>query len=187
MNIKNLKKIIMMFFFISVSIFANCKENGNKMKFSFEEIQDLYLQEMKQTGANNLCPFYINKNFFKKVEDELNELISKSDFYSVRICVNVDNNILNVTALYNLGNEIYFKVWKRNAEQMQNKITNKSAKKILKTKPKALFLIEDTKLPIFDRKKIDKEIYYYAYYYRPYDSTYKPIIDLFREVYEGSL
>ena len=63
MNIKNLKKIIMMFFFISVSIFANCKENGNKMKFSFEEIQDLYLQEMKQTGANNLCPFYINKNF----------------------------------------------------------------------------------------------------------------------------
>lgn len=42
MKIERLKKSMILFFLISISIFANCKENNNNMKFSFEKIQNLY-------------------------------------------------------------------------------------------------------------------------------------------------
>ena len=110
MIITKFKKNIILLFFISVSIFASCNGNDNKMNFSFEQIQDLYGQEIKQQNVYNLCPFYVKKNFFNKVEDELNELIAKSDFCSVRICVNIDNGRLDVAALYNQESEIYFTI-----------------------------------------------------------------------------
>lgn len=193
MKIERLKKSMILFFLISISIFANCKENTDIMKFSFEQIQNLYSKEMEQNESSNLCPFYIKKNFFIKVENELNELIAESDFCSVRICVNVDNGILEVNALYDLENEIYFKMWNCNEEKSQTKIQNASARKILRSKPKELVLIDDTKIPIIDGtstyiiKKIGKDTYYYASYYESNDTSYKPLIDLFREVYKEAL
>ena len=150
MKIERLKKSMIIFFLISISIFTNCKENNNNMRFSFEKIQNLYSHEIEQNESSNLCPFYIKKNFFIKVENELNELIAESDFCAVRICVNVDNGILEVNALYDLENEIYFKMWNCNEEKSQTKIQNASARKILRSKPKELVLIDDTKIPIID-------------------------------------
>ena len=181
------KKSIVLFVLIAALILSACAKDESKMKFSFEQIQNLYYQEIERAHAKLFDPFYINKKFFDKVEEELNELIAESDYCSVGISVNIDNAILNVTALYNFKNEIYFKIWKSNGEQKETKIQNPSAKRILKSKPKDLVLIEDSKSLVLDStstyiiKKIGRKTYYYAYYYRPYDDAYESLIDLFRE------
>lgn len=84
-------------------------------------------------------------------------------------------------------------MWNCNEEKSQTKIQNASARKILRSKPKELVLIDDTKIPIIDGtstyiiKKIGKDTYYYASYYKSNDTSYKPLIDLFREVYKEAL
>lgn len=181
------KKSIILFILITVSIFSACMANKNRMKVSFEQIQNLYYQEIERSHAKLFNPFYVNKIFFDEVEKELNELIAESDYCSIRISVNIDNGILNIAVIYNLKNEIYFKEWKRNGEQKQTKIHNPSAKRILKHKPKDLVVIEDSRNLILDSKstyiikKIGRNTYYYAYYYEPYDNTYESLIDLFSE------
>lgn len=181
------KKNIILFIVIMFSIFSACTENHNKLQFSFEQIQNSYYKEIESVHAKLLCPFYISKKFFNEVEEQLNGLIAESDYCSVRICVNVDNGILHVAALYNLKNEVYFKIWKRNGGHKESKIQNSLAKRILKSKPKDLVLIEDSKHLVLDStstyiiKKIGRKTYYYAYYYMPCDDTYESLINLFRE------
>lgn len=69
----------------------------------------------------------------------------------------------------------------------ESKIQNSLAKRILKSKPKDLVLIEDSKHLVLDStstyiiKKIGRKTYYYAYYYMPCDDTYESLINLFRE------
>lgn len=186
---KYIKCVILFFIFITF-FFPSCWKNDNKQNFSFKLIQDIYEKEVKSRNIILLCPFYIDKNFFDRVEEQINNYIVESDCYSIKICVNVDNGILDVSALYNIKNDVYFKIWKHNGEQKQTRIENPAALKILKKRPKDLVLIEDTKIPVLDSKstyiikKIGNKTYFYSYYYRPTEESYESIIDLFREGYE---
>ena len=90
------KKNIILFILITFSVFANCKENGNKMKVSFEQLQNVYYETIKKVEAKSLTPFYIDKNFFTDIEQTLNSLIAESDYVSVLISINIDNGIFSL-------------------------------------------------------------------------------------------
>ena len=157
------------------------------MNFSFEKIQNDYNNEISKENGSLLCPFYIDHKFFVEVEQQLNKLIETSDFCSVLICINIDNGILDIAALYNQKSEIYYKVWEHNGIQRQTKVNNSAAKKILANKPSDLVLIEKLNTLVLDSsstyviKKIGSETYYYAFYYMPYDNDYKSLLKLFEE------
>jgi len=161
------------------------------MYFSFKEIQDVFYQKIKALDSTNLSPFYIYEDYLKNIEQELNELIKKSDFCSVLICVDIDNGIYDIRALYDYKDEIYFSVWEYNGFQKQTKIQESDVKKILKAEPKKEIIIDDSGLPISDStseyiiKKIKNKTYYYANCEESIDVDYIPLVDLFRKLGEN--
>lgn len=183
-------KIIFVLSFMSLAVFVGCKKEKTEMKFSFEESQNLFVEEMKVTNAFGFEPFYYNKKFFDKVEQELNELIKDSDYCSVTISVNINNGILDVSALYNLKNEIHFILWDCYKDiKNHTTIQNPEALKILKSKPKKSMLIENANMPVYDGtseyviKKIGDKTYHYAAYIHCDDKDYEPLLELFGEGY----
>lgn len=183
------KKILAIFALVSCLFFVACGSKKN-ISFSFDEIQDYYYQELIASNLGCFNPFYFppHQDFFQNVESQLNELIEDSDYCSVLIRSSIENATCEVYVLYNCKNEINFIMWdgfnrKQNA---QRKIQEPEVKKILKTKPREVMIINgDTVLDgtsYYIIKKINDKTYYYANHYGDVDADYKALMDLFKKL-----
>ncbi len=184
-------KRVILFILLIVLIFSSCKKDDYKIQFSFEQIQNKYNEEIQKIGPTVLCPFYFDKKLFTSIEQELNTLITNSDYCSVMISVNIDNGLFDICALYNKKKEVYFNVWEYYEKvKKQTLIKNPNAIKILKKKPKQSVLIENGNICWADCtstyiiKKIGKKTYYYANYVRQGNGGYDSLINLFGEGYK---
>ena len=183
------QRIVIISLIFNCLIFSSCRYKEGTIQFSFEEAQDIYYQELKTFDSTSFNPFYIDKVFFQKTEQQLNEEIEQSCYCSVLIRSSIDNGILEIAAIYDSGNEKRFHLFKRDGSQKRIKIQDPKIKEVLKSKPRKSMIINESNLMVCDGlseyiiKKIGNKTYFYANHCGDVDDDYKPLMDLFRSFF----
>nr|WP_318660524.1 hypothetical protein [uncultured Treponema sp.] len=176
---------------IACFIFLSCKNEYN-MIFSFKGIQDSFYLEFEKIAAPCFNPFYssVNKEFFNNIECQLNELIKESDYCSVLIRSSIDNGILEVAAIFNTKDAVWFKMWDDNGFEIQSIIQDKNVKKKLKSRPSDTIIIDSNIVldgtSYYVIKKIYNKTYFYANHHMHVNDNFKPLVDLFNEMMRKS-
>ena len=138
------QRIVIIFPIIICLIFSSCRNKEKRIHFSFEKAQKIYYQELVKYESTRFNPFYIDKAFFQKTEQQLNEEIEQSCYCSVLIRSSINNGILEIAAIYDSGNEIWFHLFKHDGSQKRIKIKDPEIKGILKSKPRKAMIINES-------------------------------------------
>ena len=144
------QRIVIIFPIIICLIFSSCRNKEKRIHFSFEKAQKIYYQELVKYESTRFNPFYIDKAFFQKTEQQLNEEIEQSCYCSVLIRSSINNGILEIAAIYDSGNEIWFHLFKHDGSQKRIKIKDPEIKGILKSKPRKAMIINESNLSVYD-------------------------------------
>ncbi|MBP5358198.1 MAG: hypothetical protein J6Y69_03315 [Treponema sp.] len=183
------QRIVILFPIIICLIFSSCRNKEKRIHFSFEKAQEIYYQELVKYESTRFNPFYIDKAFFQKTEQQLNEEIEQSCYCSVLIRSSINNGILEIAAIYDSENEIWFHLFKHDGSQKRIKLQDLEIKEILKSKPRKSIIINESNLSVYDGlseyviKKIDNKTYFYANHHGEIDDDYKPLMNLFRSFF----
>lgn len=174
-------------FIISLSFFG-CQNQKDNIQFSFENIQNIYIQEFSKLNTCYFQPFYIDKSFYNYIEEELNTLLKNVKYSSVLIRVSNDNGICEIATMYIKNNKIYFSIWDRNYKEQKKLIENPKYKKLLKNKPNKIFTLEQSELVSLDStseyliKIIGDKKYYYANNSGCGENSYIELLDTFNKL-----